>query len=485
MSIKIRLLLSYAVMLLTPIIMVVVIANLAGDYYFNDFQKYGFKQPVTTVKGVLTERDKLFSEIKEIILESPENLLTEPTLTELDAKLQNGSSGIIIRKDNDIIYASPNLNTFKNNLALPKFGEFQQDIFVKPKNKSTKLILSQQDFYFSDKSKGSVFFITDVRPLISIFKSLSLTVVISVIVILVFTYSILAYIIARRIINPLSKLRASADRIKDGDLDFNVDIISKDEIGELSTAFDEMRQRLKGSLELQLQYENNRRELLSNISHDLRTPITAIKGYVEGIRDGVADTPEKMDRYINTIYSKAADADRLIEELFLYSKLELSKLQFNFTEVNIVKYLNDCMEELQFDLDKRNLTIVFDAKGCSELYVKADVQQLKRVIINIVENTIKYMDKAKGSIDIELESDQEQVLVAFKDNGQGISKEALPYIFDRFYRADLSRNSATGGSGLGLSIARRIIEEHGGTMHAESIEGEGTTISFTLKKVVK
>ena len=113
-----------------------------------------------------------------------------------------------------------------------------------------------------------------------------------------------------------------------------------------------MRARLKKSIKVQLQYEENRKELISNISHDLKTPITAIKGYIEGIRDGVADTPEKTNKYINTIYTKATDVDKLIDELFLYSKLDLNKFAFNFTKVNVYQYIEDCIEELYFPLTK-------------------------------------------------------------------------------------------------------------------------------------
>ncbi|MDP4091439.1 MAG: HAMP domain-containing sensor histidine kinase [Bacillota bacterium] len=484
MSIKTRLVFSYLVMLLIPVIMTIVIAHLAGDYYFNDLQKYGVGHSITTVKGALIERENQFSQIKNTLLQSPDKLLDTNYLKQLDEQLRNISSGIIVRKDNSVIYMSPKLEGFESDKYLPEFGRFVQDMPVSFKGGDNRLILSQQDFYFTNGSKGSVFLATDIHPLLSLFRRLSITVAVAVIVILVLINGVLTYIIARRIINPLRKLKDSANKIKEGDLDFDVDVESKDEIGELGLAFNEMRMRLKGSLELQHQYENNRRELLSNISHDLRTPITAIKGYVEGIRDGVAGSPEKMKRYINTIYSKAVDADRLIEELFLYSKLELSKLEFKFSEIDIVKYLEDCMEELQFDLEKRRVEIAFNSGGAEPLKVRADVQQLKRVIINIVENSVKYMDKEKGRIDIELNAEDGRVVIAFRDNGQGIPKEALPYIFDRFYRADSSRNTSTGGSGLGLSIADMIIKEHGGTMWAESAEGQGTAVFFTLEKTL-
>jgi histidine kinase len=482
MSIKLRLVLSYIAMLIIPILVTVLISHFASQYYFSDIQKGESEFSFSPIKEALVERENLFQKIKGVSLKTPEKLIDEAYLKELEGELKSVSSGVIVRKNNELLYVTTKSEGTNIENLLPEFGEYKQDIPFRFKAPNRKLILSQQDFYFSDKSEGSVFLITDIQPLIKIFRSLSLTIGLAVIIVLILTNGLLTYTVAKRIVNPLNKLKDSANKIKEGNLDFNVDIDSKDEIGELSTAFNDMRGRLKNSLELQHQYENNRKELISNISHDLRTPITAIKGYVEGIRDGVADTPEKMNKYINTIYKKAVDADKLIDELFLYSKLDLSKLEFNFTDINIVKCLMDSMEELQFDLDKKGMTISFDGAGYKDIIVKVDVQQLKRVIINIVENSVKYMDKENGRIQVVLEEDEEKVTIVFKDNGQGIDKEALPYIFDRFYRADLSRNTSTGGSGLGLSIAKKIIEEHGGRMWAESVEGQGTSIFFTLNK---
>lgn len=483
MSIKLRLVLSYIAMLIIPIVVTILVAQFASLYFFSGMQKGENDFSFSPIKRALEEREAILEKVKGVSLKSPDMLLDESYLEELEGELKKISSGVVVRRGHEIIYITSKSNGTNIESYLPLFGEFKQDISLKAGLKNRKLIMTQQDFYFSDKSEGSVFLITDIQPLIKVFRRVSVIIAVVIIILLVITNGLLTYIITKRIVNPLNKLKDSANKIKEGNLDFSIDINSKDEIGELSTAFNDMRVRLKDSLEVQLQYENNRKELISNISHDLRTPITAIKGYVEGIRDGVADTPEKMNKYINTIYKKAGDADRLIEELFLYSKLDLSKQEFTFTEVNIVKYLKDSMEELQFDLEKRKMKIHFDSEIYSDIYAKVDIQQLKRVIINIVDNSVKYMDKEAGEIKVVLKDEKDKVIVSFCDNGQGIAKEALPHIFDRFYRADLSRNTSTGGSGLGLSIARKIIEEHDGMMWAESIEGQGTSIFFTLNKL--
>lgn len=305
----------------------------------------------------------------------------------------------------------------------------------------------------------------------------------AVFIIILLTNGAITYFVSRSIIKPLKVLKHGAEQIKDGNLDFKVDTVSRDEIGEVCIAFEEMRKKLKESIELQLQYEENRKELISSISHDLKTPITAIKGYVEGIMDGVANSPEKVDKYVKTIYSKSIDMDKLIDDLFLFSKLDLKKLPFNFERINIKEYFVDCIEEMQIDLQDKGMLLSFNCEIFDNAVVMADREKLKRAVTNIVQNTIKYMDKDNGQIEIRLNEDSEKIMVQIKDNGQGISEEDLPYVFDRFYRADPSRNRNTGGSGLGLAITKQIIEGHNGGIWIESRLGEGTSIYFTLKKV--
>lgn len=483
MSIKVRLLLSYIAMLIIPIFLTVMVALLAGFFYFSDAQKASdIKSQVYPFASNVDERDKLFSKIKLTSIQSPESFEDEVYLKNLERELSALNSGIIVRKNDNILYSSATLQDFNTKDYLPRFGEYAKNIYVPFKNTKIGLRLNQQDFYFKDKESGSVFLATNVESMKKAFNKIHITISIFIILIIVATNGILTLIVARSIINPLYKLKASANKIKEGNLDFQINISSKDEIGEVCIAFEEMRERLKKSIEVQLQYEENRKELISNISHDLKTPITAIKGYVEGIRDGVADTPEKMSKYINTIHTKAGDVDKLIDELFLYSKLDLNKFPFNFTKVNVYQYIDDCIEELYFQLMEKNITITQCSIYRSPLYVIADVQQLKRVFINVIENAVKYMDKIKGEITITINQDESSAIIEINDNGEGIPREALPHVFDRFYRADPARNIAAGGSGLGLSIAKKIIQQHGGIISANSVEGEGTNIMFTLKK---
>ena len=302
-------------------------------------------------------------------------------------------------------------------------------------------------------------------------------------VILVFTALSIGLWIYRSIATPLVKLKKATQNIKEGNLDFVLDVEGDDEFSELCRDFEEMRKRLKESAEEKVLLDKENKELISNISHDLKTPITAIKGYVEGIMDGVADTPEKMDRYIKTVYNKANDMNVLINELSLYSKIDSNIIPYNFEKININSYFKDCVDEIGADLEQRGMMFSYRNYCAANVMVTADPEQLKRVINNIINNACKYNNKAKGKVGITLTEYDRKVQVAIKDNGIGISKEDLPHIFRRTYRADMSRNSA-GGSGLGLSICKKIIEEHGGEIWAESKLRAGTTIFFTLNKVI-
>ena len=304
-------------------------------------------------------------------------------------------------------------------------------------------------------------------------------------IILIATNGLLTYFVARSVLRPVEKLSKSAEHISKGDFERPIQPMGNDELGKLAQTFESMRLKLKESADLQLKYEQNRKELIANISHDLKTPITSIKGYVEGIQDGIADTPEKMDRYIQTIYKKSMDMDFLIDELFLFSKLELNSVPFYFEKVDLVPYFQDLLEEIQYDVERNGIKISFIVEEGKNFSVSADREQLKRIAINIIQNSIKHMDKNHKEISVSLLLNLDEVVIQFKDNGKGIKKEAVPHIFEQFYRADSSRGSAEGSSGLGLAIAKRIIDQHGGRIWADSKIDVGTSIFYTLPKTVE
>ena len=301
-------------------------------------------------------------------------------------------------------------------------------------------------------------------------------------IILVFTALSVGLWIYRSIAVPLVKLRKATRNIKEGNLDFVLEVEGNDEFSQLCQDFEEMRKRLKESTEEKILMDKENKELISNISHDLKTPITAVKGYVEGIMDGVADTPEKMDRYVRTIYNKTNEMDHLINELTFYSKIDTNRIPYTFSKLNVEDYFSDCAEELGLEMETRGIELVYANYVEKGVQVIADGEQIRRVIHNIVSNAIKYMEKPKGIIQLRVKDVGDFIQVEIEDNGKGIAAKDLPYIFDRFYRTDVSRNSSKGGSGIGLSIVKKIMEDHGGKVWATSRLEIGTIMYFVLRK---
>ena len=343
----------------------------------------------------------------------------------------------------------------------------------------------QVDYENVDGKECSAFIVTKTDQIAPQITSMARELAVVTVLILVFTSLGLSLWIYRGVIGPLGQLKKATQNIKDGNLDFTVEPCGVAEINDLCEDFEEMRIRLKETAEEKVEFDKENKALISNISHDLKTPITAVKGYVEGIMDGVANTPEKMDRYIRTIYNKANEMDTLLNELTLYAKIDTNRIPYNFAKINVSEYFNDCVEEIGLDLETKNIRLAYFNYVDENVLIIADPEQLRRVIHNIIGNSIKYLDKQQGFINIRIKDVGDFIQVEIEDNGRGISARDLPYIFDRFYRADASRNSATGGSCIGLSIVKKIIDDHGGKIWATSKKGEGTTIYFTLKKYIK
>lgn len=401
-------------------------------------------------------------------------------LNAINEEAEMNSSYIIVRKDNVLYYTGNKVASDKLFDRLPEYDTDnigkEADYYINDMQK----IIKQVDFLFEDGSEGSIFVVTRISPLIS--KTLLVDMFFAIILILIFTSFMLTRWIHKGVFIPIKQLNTAMQAIAEGNLDYAITGNQSGEIGELYDNYEDMRLRLKESTEEKFYNEKQNRELISNISHDLKTPITAIKGYVEGIMDGVADTPEKMDKYIKTVYNKANDMDRLINELTIYSKIDSNRIPYNFHRLDVGEYFKDCIEEVGLDLEAKNIELNYINLVEPDTRIIADPEQLRRVINNIIGNSVKYMDNKKGVIDIRILDEVDSIRVEIEDNGKGIAAKDLSKIFERFYRTDASRNSSKGGSGIGLSIVKKIVEDHGGYIWATSKEGEGTCLHFVIRK---
>jgi signal transduction histidine kinase len=483
MSIRVRLLLSYVAMLLVPLFLmsiafVVIVIVSIGDIKPLFKLEIGHQNPFA---AIINQEADVAADIRLRHRTDPDSLLDDKLIHDYSERLDAVNMGLVVRKENDILFATPTIGE-DALMDLPALGTDEEHFSG---GDHYWIVNRKYDVSFSDGARGTIFILANLNFIEWFFTSFLKYIFITLLVIMVVTNGILTYFISRGIIRPLRSLKRAAGEIKEGNLAYAVRPEKRDEIGDLAIAFEEMRQRLKQSVDLQLQYEENRKMLISNISHDLKTPVTSIKGYVEGIMDGVTDTPEKMDRYVKTIYAKAVQMDRLIDELSLFSKLDMGRLLFHFEQIDLAAFVQDCVDEQLVDVEKRGMTLGLSIELVPESLpacITADRDKLKRVFVNVIENAVKYMDKDAGWIRLSVRDAGDAYAVDIADNGQGISAEALPYIFDRFYRADPARNPNTGGSGLGLAIAHQIIEEHHGTITAASKLGIGTTITITLNK---
>lgn len=488
MKLRTRVLISIMLLLFLPVIGGIIGTGIIVNYQNYHIKKeYGLDQ--TTVSSIAnpilileTVSGDIFEEMSEEITQDPELIRDREYISKINDRLSSAQTFVVVRIGDEVTYVG-NENIFsKLNENIPDYGSCLVDSPIYYINGNFPCIYRQKDVKLNDGSKASVLYVTDINRIIPETKKLAVQVVIILITSIIITAAILIVWIYKSMLKPLNGLSRAANRIKNGDLDFTIKDETDDEIGTLCEDFENMRIRLKESIEKQQIYEAESRELISNISHDLKTPLTAIRGYAEGLMDGVAVTDEKRDKYIRTIYKKAGDVSLLVDELSVYSMIDCDRLAYNFIKIDVGEYFGDCVDEIALDSEVNGIRLSF-FNYCDEgTKVLADPEQLRRVIGNIVSNSVKYINSEKGIINIRVYHTDNGIRVEIEDNGIGIGADDLPFIFDRFYRTDASRNSSAKGSGLGLSIARKIIEDHGGEIWATSRENVGTTIYFTLKE---
>lgn len=292
----------------------------------------------------------------------------------------------------------------------------------------------------------------------------------------------------KRVISPIEKLQTAVEEIAQGNYDVKIEAshpIELDMVGPLFYSFNDMAEKLLHSEKLKEEYEVNRKTLIANISHDLKTPITSARGYIEAILEGVVTSPEKANQYLKTVYSDIGYMNKLIDDLFLFSQLDLQKLSFHFEVFSVSLYMNDLMEEFKFDFEEKGAIFRYKNEIENDLLVKMDRKRLHQAIRNILDNAVKYGPEKELKLSIELLQNEDFVLLKLEDNGSGISADQLPFIFDRFYRIDSERTKDLCGTGLGLAIAKELIEAHDGEIFVTSVVNEGTCFTISLPIIKK
>lgn len=291
------------------------------------------------------------------------------------------------------------------------------------------------------------------------------------------------YYCNRRMLLAIRDISTSSKAIIAGNYDYEVvrvyeTRVADNEIGDLIYSFELMRDELKNKQVTEEMLKKSQQELISCISHDLKTPLSTVKAYAEGIRDGIAGTEESRRDYIRIIINKTDLLIGMIGDLLNFSNAQLKQLDINKKEVYFKTYFQQVMEELKVFIEQRNMQFTYEI-NMEEMLVEMDEKRITEVLYNLAENSIKYSSKA-GRIKITAKRTAEGIQIHVTDNGIGIHGDDIPYVFDKFYRAEKSRSLRIPGSGLGLSICKYIVEEHGGEITCYSRKGEGCEIIFTI-----
>ena len=236
------------------------------------------------------------------------------------------------------------------------------------------------------------------------------------------------------------------------------------------------------ALKLKEQY---RKEFIGNVAHELKTPIFTIQGYISNLLDGAMDDKDLLNKYLKQTDNSIERLTYIIKDLDLITQLESSTLNLNISTFNIIDLITNIFDQLEIKSSKRNIKLVFDKKYNNEILVSADKERIVQVLTNLLVNSVNY-GRDKGTTEVSINDlTQEKLIVRVTDNGEGIPKEHLPRLFERFYRVDISRSRKHGGSGLGLAIVKHIIDAHDENIYIDSKPGVGSEFSFTLQKSKK
>ena len=443
------------------------------------------------VSGTDPLQRRLLAELNRRVNEEPGSLADPQTLAGLDREFGAASAGgWAVLHNGQGLYSSAGIRTGEDwRMSRPG-----RPLAFTPSSLDLKW-----DFRFPDGSAGTLLFYPRIPwgpprqgPLWFA----------GFLAVLVACNGLLGWWVSSSVVSPLTRLRDAATRIGDGDLQFQLAPGGPGEFGQVTAAFETMRQKLQAAVTRQLAEEASRKELIAHVSHDLRTPINLIRGYAEGLRDGVASTPEMRARYLGTIVEQAGELERLIELLFSYSTMDMEGARPKLMDVDLVPYLADLRDSLAgmfssaaISLAAPGLVVPGDdgSSGSSPhgLCVRADPELTRRVMTNLVDNAVTHGNPhARGwgreaiAIRWEVRRDaaSRQVHVAVSDDGVGVSPDDLPKIFEPFFRADRSRARQPGktGAGLGLSIVRTIMNSQGGSVRAAAAAMGGLEVTLTF-----
>ena len=469
MTIRKRLFWSNLLMILVPVIVTALIGLLCvGFVWFSLLQG----------AGLSTDNPQEFTYASMAITESVEHKLESGgSLSSLNSLLDGNGMRLTVASGDNTIFSYG--ESMKEDAVLTAAADsLGGEVTIVQKGRSlflTHHTIQGEDYIvclFGGNDSGRGYYNLKTALGISV-GLIALTILISVFV----TNRFLTKFVFRKIEEPLDTLADGVRQIRDGNLDYRIAYGRKDEFLPVCDDFNEMATRLKQSTELVQKQQQSRKELLAGISHDIRSPLTSIQAYVEGLLDGVAKSPGDRNRYLQTIKDKAEDLDRMVSQLFLFSKMELGEYPDDPRVLRLDEMIHQMVSEIRQEYEQKGMEIELELNPAK---IYADPVQIRRIVTNIIENSLKYKTKDRGRIVIVLERMEELWQLSFSDDGPGVSSEDLPHLFEVFYRSDPSRNNPKQGSGLGLAIVANAVRQMGGRVSAKKADGGGLKIDLLL-----
>ncbi|QQC73402.1 HAMP domain-containing histidine kinase [Lactococcus garvieae] len=440
-----------------------------------------------TTNQPLSEQEKQSFLTLQTLVKSSPNLL-EPTLKD-EAKdiiqsIEKQNINIVIRKGNNVLYHSEELKASSLRVHMPEFDESNLNPTGTMDNNGRFYNYIKYSFRYEDGTFGDFLILKRQTNLFEFFIRWGIWMILFILILSALIFWFISKRLSKTVIKPLVTLEKNARYLVEQnniltENPFTDDSKGAKEVEQLKESLYQMWTDLQSARLVQKKYEENRKELIANISHDLKTPITSILGYVEGLQENIAQTPEKRALYLATIHEKSLVLNELIDELFLYSKLDMDSVNLSFSKIDFTFYIQKFESEIA---RHENVNVILQLPQ-DELPVLLDTAYFDRVMQNLIQNSFKFAQAEQQlEIILTLFKTSKGIQFIFEDNGRGISPEDLPYIFDRLYRSDKSRTSQIKGSGLGLSIVKQIVEQHQGSVHAESTLNKGTRIIIILPK---
>lgn len=372
------------------------------------------------------------------------------------------------------------IDEYKRNTTVNLYDFIEYDSKFYKQNKN--IIKYAEPLIVNNKEIGTVIFLIPKKCFLNtspFYKTLFQVIPFLSIAIIIMIFLIyISLIVKKDILEPIYSLDKSAKNILNGDFSCEIKYDYDNEIGVFCHDFEAMRDELKFSKERESEIKRNEKELLACISHDIKTPLTAIHGYVSGIRDGIVKDREGVQNYCTIILKRVKMLTKLLEDILEHSKAELNKMNIVMDEFYCGDFFKDIIDDLSIEVESKGLQFEI-AHEIPNLILKADKKRISEVIYNLVSNSIKYSNE-KSTISICFEVTKNYLKVYVKDTGIGITSDDVPYIFNKFYRGEKSRNQKIPGCGLGLSISKYIVEAHGGFIECIASSSKGTTMCFSL-----